>query len=399
MSRPLRIALLMQGGRGWMGGMEYIRNIILSLASLPEDRRSTFEVSLLASKATDLDFIASVKPHLKQVLIADELVPPTLLNRMKWSAMHLIFQRQDSRYARILRKNSFDFVYPCTSPYDGYPLKKVTAWIPDFQHKYLPDFFTQREIADRDHIFGMMAAKCPVVVLSSKSAEEDFKRYYPEASFKSRVLPFKTVPQAQWFTPNPVDTQKKYNLPDKFFIISNQFWQHKNHVVVFNALKLLQENFIHPVVVCTGHIHDYRQPDYADLIMRMIHEHSLAHQVYLLGLIPKIDQMQLLRRSIALLQPSLFEGWSTVVEDARFLGKPAILSNIPVHIEQNSPRSRYFERESPESLAQAMAEYWKTLSPGPDARQETEARDANKQKVIEFAETFLSIARSRYHAV
>ena len=55
-----------------------------------------------------------------------------------------------------------------------------------------------------------------------------------------------------------------------------------------------------------------------------------------------------MRKAMAVIQPSLFEGWSTVVEDARALGKPMILSDFPVQIEQDPPSSDYFERNNPE---------------------------------------------------
>ncbi len=394
MMRPFRIALIMQGGRGWMGGVEYIRNIIFALGSLPQEDLNTYEISLLANTQTDHAFIESVRPFLKKVYITDELIPPTILNRIRWAAKRHLFRVPDNRYDSIIKENNFDFVYPCTTPYDGYSFKKVAAWIPDFQHKYLPQFFTHDDIISREYTYGLIARTASVVVLSSKSVEKDFKKFYPEVASKSRVLSFKTFAQAQWFDSNPLDFQAKYNLPDKFFIISNQFWQHKDHLTVFKALKLLKDTGINPVVVCTGHIYDYRQPEYSDLILQMIHQSGLARQVYLLGLIPKIDQIQLLRRSIGLLQPSLFEGWSTVIEDARLLGKPIILSDIPVHIEQNPPNSQYFIRSSPESLAPVIANYWDSFFPGPDKVQELMGKEMNKKEVLEFANNFIKIAKS-----
>ena len=49
MNNPLKIALLLQAGRGWLGGVEYIKNLILALDSLPDEVRSTFEVHLITS--------------------------------------------------------------------------------------------------------------------------------------------------------------------------------------------------------------------------------------------------------------------------------------------------------------------------------------------------------------
>ncbi len=53
MTKPLRIGLIMQGGRGWIGGTEYIKNIVSALASLPTEVRSTFELCLICSKSLD----------------------------------------------------------------------------------------------------------------------------------------------------------------------------------------------------------------------------------------------------------------------------------------------------------------------------------------------------------
>jgi glycosyltransferase involved in cell wall biosynthesis len=187
--------------------------------------------------------------------------------------------------------------------------------------------------------------------------------------------------------------QKEYSLPDRFFLISNQFWTHKNHLVVFEALKLLKEHDIFPVVVCTGSLYDYRQPDYSNTILQTIHKRGVARQVYLLGLIPRTDQIQLLRRSLAVIQPSLFEGWNTVVEECRCLAKPMILSDLAVHREQNPPGSIFFSASSPEALKGILGEWWDRLAPGPDLDQEPAARAKALEEVSFFGYRFLEMVR------
>jgi glycosyltransferase involved in cell wall biosynthesis len=396
MKEPFRIALILTGGQGWIGGMEYIKNIILALASLPTEVRATFEISLVTNSLTDSNFIEPFKPFVKKVHNIDTQNKPTLFKRIKRVIKTRFFKRPDySVFDKFLRRNKFDFIYPYHSPHCWKSLKNVAPWIPDFQHKYLPQFFSEQEIKDRDTMFADMAKHAPLVVISSRSAEADFKRFYPEAANKAKVLSFRTVSQPGWYEEEPEALQQKYSLPDKFFILCNQFWQHKNHLTVFRAMQILLEKGVKPVVVCTGHIYDYRQPNYSDTILRTIHMSGLAGQIYLLGLIPKSDQIQLLRRSIALIQPSLFEGWSTVIEEARCMGKPMILSDFSVHLEQNPPNSRFFERLSPESLAAIMADCWQKLSPGPVRELESKARETNKKDVQDFAYEFLDIARSQ----
>jgi len=137
-----------------------------------------------------------------------------------------------------------------------------------------------------------------------------------------------------------------------------------------------------------------RKPDYIDIVLQNLSTYGLANQVYLLGLIPRIDQIQLMRRSLAVIQPSLFEGWSTVVEDARCLGKKMILSDFPVHIEQDPPDSVFFDRHSPQQLANLIGEWSEKLSNGINLKEESIAQRKNKEDVKKFGYRFLEIARN-----
>ena len=114
----------------------------------------------------------------------------------------------------------------------------------------------------------------------------------------------------------------------------------------------------------------------------------------ILGLIERAEQIQLLRRCVAVVQPSLFEGWSTIVEDARVFGKRILMSDIAVHKEQNPPNGLYFEHASRRSLADRLDEVWKTGIPGPDLEKETEARTKAIEKAHAYARSFLSLARN-----
>jgi glycosyltransferase involved in cell wall biosynthesis len=58
--------------------------------------------------------------------------------------------------------------------------------------------------------------------------------------------------------------------------------------------------------------------------------------------------------SVALLNPSCLEGWSTTVEEARSLGVPLVLSDLDVHREQAGDDATYFDRTSATALADAL---------------------------------------------
>jgi glycosyltransferase involved in cell wall biosynthesis len=394
MKNKLKIALCMQGGYGWQGGVEYIKNLILALGSLPDEARSTFEVHLISGEPLSDELHQQLAPYVKQFYSQDVDLPPlTFFNRSRWLLERKLLKKSNPRLEVLIEKQGFDFIYPYAVSKTGTSRYRAAAWIFDFQHKYLPQFFTAQEIQNRDRSFSFIAQCAEKVVLSSKTAAEDFKKFFPDAANKARVLSFKTTPSPSWYEGNPHQVQQDYCLPDRFFLVSNQFWQHKNHLIVFEALKQLRARSITPNVVCTGHIYDYRKPDYSDIILKSIHQAGLAHQVYLLGLIPKLDQIQLMRRSLAVIQPSLFEGWSTLVEDARVLGKTMILSDLPVNLEQDPPHGIFFDRTSPQRLAQCIEELWLNQSPAPDLEAEDQAHKNSHKEVQAYGYRFLEIAK------
>lgn len=58
-----------------------------------------------------------------------------------------------------------------------------------------------------------------------------------------------------------------------------------------------------------------------------------------------------------IVQPSLCEGWGTVLEDAKVLDKSVLLSDIPVHREQKNEKCRLFDPHNPKELADLIAEH------------------------------------------
>jgi glycosyltransferase involved in cell wall biosynthesis len=394
----------MQGNRGWMGGVEYIKNLIFALNSLPQETRKTFQLCLLSIQDLESGIFRQLQLNVDQTYSKESVIDDVaLLDRIQGKILRTFFKydrdfvKNNLFLDKFFSKEKFEFVYPLSLEADflGKPTYRSAAWIPDFQHKYLPQFFSKSEIHSRDQSFSLTARNAKTIILSSKSAELDCQKFFPESINKTQVLSFRTSIDSSWYQANPQDIQEKYCLPDKFFLVSNQFWQHKNHLVIFQALKILQSQSIYPQIVFTGSIYDYRRPDFVDTILQTIHQLGLFHQVYLLGLIPRSDQIQLIRRSIGMIQPSLFEGWSTVVEDGRCLGKSLILSDISVHLEQNPPDCLFFERNSPESLAIQIADRWNNLLPGPNLEQEAIARNINLLEVQAYGYRFLEIAQGR----
>ena len=117
-------------------------------------------------------------------------------------------------------------------------------------------------------------------------------------------------------------------------------------------------------------------------LRRLLADLEIADRVRLLGLVPRKDQMQIFRHATLVLQPPLFEGWSTVLEDAKALGRPVLASDIAVHREQfesaGDGTASFFPPTDHEALAAALAVRWRRVPPGPDPTSETDANARNR---------------------
>jgi hypothetical protein len=92
-----------------------------------------------------------------------------------------------------------------------------------------------------------------------------------------------------------------------------------------------------------------------------------------------------------MIQPSLFEGWSTVAEDAKAIGKSILISDFPVHCEQATPDFHFFNRNNAKELADLMLMASSKFSPGPDLEREKIAREMTHTQIINNGRRFVEI--------
>ena len=91
------------------------------------------------------------------------------------------------------------------------------------------------------------------------------------------------------------------------------------------------------------------------------------------------------------LQPSLFEGWSTSVEEAKSLGKPVLLSDIEVHREQVLSPESFFQPHDVTGLANLIEGQWSTLPAGHEPVSESLALQACRSRVLTFGRDLIQL--------
>jgi glycosyltransferase involved in cell wall biosynthesis len=235
-------------------------------------------------------------------------------------------------------------------------------------------------------------ARATRVVAISDTVRADLEQFAPSYRDKVRVIPPEPVIAPEIYAQDPRAVTDKYGLPEKFFYLPNQLWQHKNHLLVVHALAQLRARGISVNVVCTGSLGDYRSTTYTGELLETVSRLGVRAQFILLGTVPRADVYALHRQAICVLNPSRFEGYGLGIAEARAIGKRVLVSDLPTHHELNAPCAEYFDPNAAEELADKMARIWQTASPGPALDLEQNARVAQRERVRHVGETLWRVA-------
>jgi glycosyltransferase involved in cell wall biosynthesis len=252
------------------------------------------------------------------------------------------------------KKYELDVLLPSISPLKNQTVPWI-GYLYDYQHAYHPEFFTPEEIETRNGQFQGMLAAASHVIVNAQAVDDDINRFNPGHQAQIIALPFSAAPNPKWLELGPADLEK-HGITSPYFIISNQFWQHKDHITAWHALALVLRQNPDVELVCTGETHDYRNPDHFSNLMQLAEQLGITHRLRILGLIPKNEQISLVRSDAAMVQPSLFEGGpgGGAVFDAVSLGVPCIVSDVQVNRELNESGVAFFKASDSASLAEKM---------------------------------------------
>ncbi|MFP3564941.1 glycosyltransferase family 4 protein [Paraburkholderia sp. SIMBA_030] len=331
----------------WLGGINYYRNLISAIKSLPD--RKIDPVILIGTRGSE-DLLRDF-PQL-------EVVKTTLLDRRhpSWFFRKLLYRisGRDIVFEKFLIKNGVSVLS------HHHPLGKrarvpVMGWIPDFQHKHLPELFSEIELKSRDKWYGEIASQCSRIIVSSDHARKDLEKYFQVEARRISVLKFVVDYPKDLDLLDRAALEEKFSFEGGYFHLPNQFWQHKNHEIVVDALKILKDKGQKVVVLATGNTVDYRKKDHFNWLCKKIEEAGVADGFRILGVVSYGDLVSLMVHSAAVINPSRFEGWSTTVEEAKTLDKPVILSRIEVHQEQAPKNALYFDPKNASELADCIS--------------------------------------------
>jgi glycosyltransferase involved in cell wall biosynthesis len=225
-------------------------------------------------------------------------------------------------------------------------------------------------------------------------AAADCKRFFMNDESKISAIPFAIQIDESVLSIEPSEIIGDYKLPNKYIYFPGQLWMHKNHLALLEAMRLLKSVDSNIFLVLSGNPKDGRNPCHPEIVLNFIKENDLQNNVRFLGMVPYEHIVPLMRNSVAMINPSLFEGWSTTVEEAKALGVPMLLSDLNVHKEQAPHLCFFFNPRLPSNIAKVINEAWCEWGAGPRYEIERKAVLDYSEKRAVFAIKFQSMVQN-----
>ena len=380
-----KIGFFLMPTQGWIGGINYYKNLF---QAINEVHNSSVKVCVFLPCNITKEVLEMITIDSSNfVVIKTKMLQKNTIYYSLWRFFRKI-TNSDFMSLYLIWRYKINIV--SHSNFTGIGKINTINWIPDFQHLHYPSLFSLKEKKFRNKLYTRLINKSSILLVSSEDACRDLKSSFIVNKNNCRVLKFVASLPKDYINFQIEDFErikKLYDINGDFFYLPNQFWEHKNHSIVIEALSILLKNGRKINIICSGSIVDYRNPEFFKKILLLIEQLGCKSLFKILGIVPYSDVFILIKYSIAVINPSKFEGWSSTVEECKSMGKKMLLSDIKIHKEQ-MPDAAFFNVNSPEELANLLVEY-SDLKESVDCQSDVHLIFNNKRRLKNYGETYL----------
>ena len=284
--------------------------------------------------------------------------------------------------------------------------------IHDLQHRLQPEFpevSGNGEREYREYLFRNGARYATLLLADSDIGKEDILASYGSYGVtpdRVKVLPF--LP-ASYLAVDVSESERQrirttYHLPERYLFYPAQFWPHKNHARIVQALGLLkdQRRMKVPVVFCGSCTGEIRQRTFEE-VQSLSSKLGLEREIHYLGYVDNEDMSALYAGAVALIMPTFFGPTNIPVLEAWMFGCPVLTSDIRGIREQVADAAVLADPRSVESIAEGIYRLWtdeslrRTLIEAGRRRLASYTVDDYQNRLIEILEEAKDRVRSKAH--
>ena len=359
-SQKINIGILFPFSKSYGGIFQYTLSIADSLLNYSDK----FNYILIHNYPKNIEYLVSSKLKSTDIL----KLQTTKSNVYRKAAIFInlllgrkILNMKNAAEVSCIRNNNIKLlIIPFPSSFGFRNNIPYITTIPDMMHKYFPKFpeYPLLERIKRDMSYKNAAKNSVITIVDSKQGEDDLNNFYKIPREKIRKISY--IPPGYIYKYRKMNLEeareilKKYNLPEKFIFYPAQFWYHKNHTRLIEALKLIADKYQIkiPLVLVGSPKESYKN------IVKHIKNTNLGKQITNLGYVADNEIVALYKKSVALVFPDLLGPTNIPPLEAIVLGTPVICSNVFSMPEQIGEAGLFFNPYDINDMAQKIYKVW-----------------------------------------
>ena len=347
----IKIIAILDNEFGAGGGFDQALNAIMQMQRLSENR---FDFEVFTTEESNVYFLDRLGLKATSIKITKfDRWLAKLSQSSVWHGLQVRFKLIGPLEKKLIQ-HGCDVVYLVTPSVLSAGLQKLnyitTLW--DLSHRETPEFPEVRAFNTffiREINFQHNLASALLILTESQQLADMASHYYGIERNRFLAMPLTPSPFIhEAHAIKTADVLEKYSLEADYFFYPAQFWAHKNHIRILQALLTLRD--VHgwvPIVVFSG-------KDHGNLghIEQFIKTNKLETQVIILGFVPSEDMRGLYENASAVVMPTYFGPTNLPPLEAWSLDIPLIYS---VHLaEQAGNAAILVDPDNAIELANAM---------------------------------------------
>lgn len=216
-------------------------------------------------------------------------------------------------------------------------------------HFEFPEVRNNQEFEKRERFLNTNLKKALAVIVDSELGKENIKTRYAIDSNRIKIIPF-IPPQSIVIEQESVDIKRKYNLENNYIFYPAQFWAHKNHVYILDALKILKDEY-HVMLYALFSGSDKGNMEY---IRNYADKLGIGKQIKFIGFVTNQELKSLYKQALALVMPTYFGPTNLPPLEAFQLGCPVCYSDLPGLRDQVDNAAFLMDLNDPYSLTNQL---------------------------------------------
>lgn len=355
-SAPRRIGLYL-GVAPTSGGMfQYAQSMVEALSRLDATRYRIVVVYGNADWVPILKRVDLIGYAMRHAYCGSQIADAAMALRFPVALIRALSPMVNPLVRELLALDCDTWIFPAQESLAyQVPGIRVISTIHDLMHRYEPHFpevSARFRYGAREHRFRNIACLSDAVLVDSEVGRDQVVESYHVSRERIWPLPY-VAPSYLRDTVPRADFDTHYKLPARFIFYPAQFWPHKNHLRLLEAISIVATS--HPdiaLVLSGGKRHAFEQ------VQAYVRTLRLDAKVFFVGYVPDADLSGFYKRARALVMPTFFGPTNIPPLEALALGCPAIVSGVYGMPEQCGDAALYFNPNCPKEMAAQISRVW-----------------------------------------